>query len=386
MSWIKRLIRRILRLLLDLWGFLVGGNGVTITVVSGPTAITNCGSVEWRVHWGVDPMRDGWIIQHVRFDADVRDCERNPRVPNNPDGLEYWEAWEVSGGSVWVGAANNGIPHVADTFRTADEGEGTRGTVIETGRVRFYERYDLREPPWGHTVRPAGALPTVTVEPQGVTDAGARDHSLTVEWICCPDEHKQTFTTSIRKTGLLGIMRTLMSQKRSPLKIPAPLNLSSEIMKNPDIRTIVDMFRKMPAWSDTPTKNQEARKIIIQQLEQLLHQDTQMLRQAMQTYINEVSQKETGYDVAAMSKLYIINRYIFNVTEAASLDKRRFASFYNREDTQNTIHSLWPLSFTGEKKLELTGVFQGYFGESYLALQEFDYLLKEYGRRTADKK
>jgi hypothetical protein len=90
--------------------------------ISGPRALTDCGSAEWQVRWDLRNMRqNGWIIQYILWEADVTDCNGNPRRPRNPDGREFWEAWEVRNGRIWVGIASRSIAHRADTFRTVEK-------------------------------------------------------------------------------------------------------------------------------------------------------------------------------------------------------------------------------------------------------------------------
>src|SRR5262245_15923535 len=151
-----------------------------ISVVAAAAELTNTGSAEYRVRWSVpDPTANGWIVQHVRFTGAKFDAVGTP-VATNTTGAEYWEGWQVRAGRVFVGSS--ATPHNADTFRTVDEGAGTRGQLAITGRVTFLPGYNLREPPWGHTVPAAGALPTVTAAPPVWSDGFARLHRMQVTW------------------------------------------------------------------------------------------------------------------------------------------------------------------------------------------------------------
>lgn len=166
----------------------------TIAVTQAAHELTNTGSAEYAVQWAVpDPSANGWIIQHVTFSAEKRDCTGNVVAANNGP-LEFWEGWEVRGGRVFIGSTANA--HVADTFRTVDEGAGTRGTARIIGRVTFIPNFDLRIPPWGHAVAAAGALPTIQVRPRGWTDGFARRHEMVVTWDDCaaPATHSVTTT------------------------------------------------------------------------------------------------------------------------------------------------------------------------------------------------
>ena len=164
----------------------------SISIVQKAKSLTKCGSAESKVKWSVSGKRNGWIIQHVKFRTAVTDCKGKKRAPLGANGLEYWEGWEVKNGNVFVGFAAGGSPHNADTFRTVDEGNKTKGRASITGRVRFLRGFKLNTPPWGFTVPAAMSLPTMTVPPKGWHDAGAARHTLRINWNCCGATQQQT--------------------------------------------------------------------------------------------------------------------------------------------------------------------------------------------------
>ncbi|MEZ4361326.1 MAG: DUF4157 domain-containing protein [Kofleriaceae bacterium] len=152
---------------------------VTITVTQAPLALTQRGSAEYKVRWSVGGGKNGWVIQHVRFRPAIKNAAGADIAAKNIS-LEYWEAWQVRNGSVFVGSSASA--HSADTFRTISEDPNTKGQVDVIGKVAFVEGYDLQEPPWGHTVAPAGALPTMTSAPAGWSDGSAQDHTMRVNY------------------------------------------------------------------------------------------------------------------------------------------------------------------------------------------------------------
>ncbi len=163
----------------------------TITTVNAAHELTNTGSAEFGVQWGVpDNMANGWMVQHVRFDGAKTDCAGNAVATNTTVGVEYWEGWQVRAGHVFIGSSADA--HQADTFRTADEGASTKGRLTITGHVTFLPGFNLTEPPWGHTVPQAGALPTLTAAPPGWSDGLARSHQMTATWDDCavPPTHR----------------------------------------------------------------------------------------------------------------------------------------------------------------------------------------------------
>jgi RHS repeat-associated protein len=165
-----------------------------ITVTRAATATSDCGAASFKVRWSVTDKGTGWVIQHLFTDKiNVMDCDgKKVDKPKNDTETEFWEAWEVTNGDVWVGAAKDMVKHNADTFSSNNEGEGTCGTIEFAGKVKFVEGYKLTEPPWGHTVADARDLPTLRTKPEGWTDDGAADHTLKINWRCCPDKRQTT--------------------------------------------------------------------------------------------------------------------------------------------------------------------------------------------------
>jgi RHS repeat-associated protein len=166
----------------------LGLAGVVIQRLVPPLNTSNCGGAVSEVHFlmswisSIDKVPDGWIIQHIKFEAYVEDCKGRRVRPSNPDGLEYWEAWKVKNGVVYVG--DTSTLHVSDRFQTADEGTGYKGSIQISGRVTFLQGYKLTYPPWKTGSFTGISLPTVTRFP-GWNDSGADDHILTVKFNCC---------------------------------------------------------------------------------------------------------------------------------------------------------------------------------------------------------
>lgn len=371
-------------LLEDIRGFIAGNGGLRITVVSGPTDVTNCGAASYQVRWSLrDITKTGWIIQHVRFESRVTDCRGKPKPSNTPNGLEYWEGWEVSGGKVWVGFATGGAEHSADTFQTVDEGADTKGTSAIRGKVRFVENFGLTTPPWGYTVPQSGALPTLTppAEPDGWSDVGADAHELVVSWVCCDGTEEQSTTTHLGPSliqRILDVMRRLFSRALGG-KEPSPRIETEEL--SPMVNDAIDLLNSIPAWSEIAPNGHESRQEVIAKLSQLSKNDSEVLRDVISRYVDRKKASATGYDVAAMSRLYLLNRVLFNVSDRAKLGSPRFGSFAGIPYGEDWVNELWPLSVDDRGNLHLTGQFGGYFGESYLAVQEFEHFARTFARR-----
>ena len=172
--------------------------GMTINVTQPGTELTRIGAAWYQVHWNAPANSNGWIVQHIDFSNYVTQAD-GTLVNGNNTPVEYWEAWEVQNGRVFVGPASGGGIHVADTFRTVSEGTGKRGVVTIFGHVEFIPGYTLNTPPWGNTVPEARSLPSMRSAPPGWSDSGTLPHWMTVQFNCTdPDaaNHTQTVTTN----------------------------------------------------------------------------------------------------------------------------------------------------------------------------------------------
>jgi hypothetical protein len=152
---------------------------VTINVVQAATALSQRGAATYRVRWSVGGGKNGWVIQHATQRAAIKNASENAVASTNIT-TEFWEGWQVRNGDVFVGSSTT--RHSADSFTSRDENPDTKGRVELIGKVAFVEGYNLTEPPWGHTVPSAGALPTMTSAPAGWSDGGAQDHKLTIDY------------------------------------------------------------------------------------------------------------------------------------------------------------------------------------------------------------
>jgi hypothetical protein len=152
---------------------------VTISVTKAAEALSQRGSAEYKVKWSVGGGKNGWVVQHVKFQPAIQNSAGGAAAARNPS-IEYWEGWQVRGGNVFVGSGASA--HQADTFRTTSEAADTKGRIQVIGKVAFLENYNLTEPPWGHTVPAALALPTMTSAPDGWSDGSAQNHTLTVNY------------------------------------------------------------------------------------------------------------------------------------------------------------------------------------------------------------
>jgi hypothetical protein len=344
---------------------------LNIKVVKDVESLSKCGGFEFQVQWQVDDAPNGWVIQHVIFSSDVHRCA-GPRIdaPNE----EYWEAWRVDAGVVHIGNGPN--LHHADTFRVPGYGNGTRGFTLIKGKVKFMESYKLVIGPGGPwregQVAAAGALPTTRTAPAGWDESDALDHSAEARWNCCGG--KEAFVTAVGRV-VTAEFHDDGQHGSSPDGNGQGRRMGEGVAKT------VGELRSMPAWSELPAGDRKGLDTVMRRLQQLSKQRDATLRAAFSAYLDE-ERKAGGPSVAAMSRLFLANRYLFAVPAELPLGSMPFfGGWLGVPMNEETVNPLWPFATSKSGKLSLTGQFQGYTGDDYLAVAEFDRFRTQFGRR-----
>jgi hypothetical protein len=176
---------------------------LTFSTVSGPTP-ADCGGFSWGVRWAVrnaTSSTNGWIVQKVEYNRDVKDCSSPPNdVPYsagsglNPAWYPLWEAWQVRGGNVFIGRSAS--PHSADTYGAPPIGDSTKGNLEVKGTADYYDGLTLPSSFTVTNAAPTWALPATNTQPTLSGGAGVLDHSLEATWDCCTSTKTTTLTTS----------------------------------------------------------------------------------------------------------------------------------------------------------------------------------------------
>ena len=148
-------------------------------------------------------------------------------------------------------------------------------------------------------------------------------------------------------------------------------------------QAVVELLRQMPSWSDlAPGEDGVAQRQEIESaVRRIASYDVADVTAAVERFVDEASAAPSGLGVSAMSKLYVLDRYMFAVPPWTSLGERRFASFRGVPVEGDRIGELWPWSIDDGGGLRLTGVFAGYIGEAFQALREFEHFRDTYGLR-----
>jgi hypothetical protein len=163
---------------------------------------------------------------------------------------------------------------------------------------------------------------------------------------------------------------------------------SEDVVCLVEANEIVEKLEACPAWSETYPggatypDNGKARKQIVKLLEEIRQYPLDVVRAGIKQYVSKKQESATGYDVAEMSRLYLLNKYIFVIPEKVPFGLARFFGGWSGipHGSEGT-ELLWPFSKNPDGTLSLTGDFGGYNGPKYAAIDAFDYYREVFGKR-----
>jgi len=145
---------------------------------------------------------------------------------------------------------------------------------------------------------------------------------------------------------------------------------------------IIELIESCPAWNLLYEDDVSNRKIVIAQLQEIAKFDVSVVRLAIEKYYKG-KEADNSFDITSRSRLYVLNRCLFNVPPKASFEGTAFGGWAGvpYDEIENTINWMWPLSTDDNGNLQLTGRFRGYYGPPYRVIEEFDYFNERFGRR-----
>jgi hypothetical protein len=142
------------------------------------------------------------------------------------------------------------------------------------------------------------------------------------------------------------------------------------------LNELVAMIENVPPWTVAKPKEKE----ILSSLATLDAFPTATLRDAVAEYVKR-REAAGHYLLAEMSKVYLVNRFIFKVPEREGQDVRFFGGWDGVPFTNGVANYMWPLAFGADGSIIMKGRYRGYAGPPYRGLEEFDFFSKRYGRR-----
>ena len=344
-----------------------------IKVLKKPTKVGNCGGVEYQVRWILDPADTGYVIQRVNFGHEVLKCDgtadpdlTGAKSCSGSDAPTYFEAWRVENGKVFIGTGKK--PHNADTYRILDHPSRKKRHEI-LGKVQFIAGYkltlgngadDWQEP----GVKLAGVLPTRATAPAEFDADAARDHNLSVEWDCCGAKP--------REPRIEGGPTTSDDDTKEKVTNTVPIEVS------PGAKRATRLIESFPTWMEA-NASQQAKTALMTRLKRIdaLHSD--VIRGGIELYIDQ-SKRAKSYSVDEESRLYLLNRYLFKLPRLVPVGEFPFFGGWDIPVDGERFNPSWPF-VVKPSGLVLEGAFSGYYGDEYMALDEFDYFRQMYRRR-----
>jgi len=146
---------------------------------------------------------------------------------------------------------------------------------------------------------------------------------------------------------------------------------------------IKSILVNMYPWARLESTEVGLKILILNDFTKILEYPIKVIPRGIKIYMYECNSSKDGYNTDDMSKLYILNRYLFDLPEYVDINEPRFAAIRGIPVDKDKVNLLWPFEKTQNKELKITGIFKGYSGESLQALQEFDFFKNKYGVKKA---
>jgi hypothetical protein len=148
---------------------------------------------------------------------------------------------------------------------------------------------------------------------------------------------------------------------------------------NEQISEVVARLDAMPSWYAVDPNTPETRTAIKNKCEAIrVHYSHSIIREAI---VRVLRTADPTTETAMASKVFVLNRFLFEVPEDADAATiRHFGGWVGVPVKNGRVDMLWPWC-QDSNGLELKGSFQGYFGEGYDGVGEFDYFSAHYDGR-----
>ncbi len=148
------------------------------------------------------------------------------------------------------------------------------------------------------------------------------------------------------------------------------------------VSEILEVLLDMPCWSEVGHYDQTGRCRMTGALQRISEFPLNDIRAAMEEYIRRSRQSTNGYDVCAMSRLYVLNKYLFRIPEQVPRSSAKFfGGWMGIPYDDEHVSMAWPVSETSNGERAITGVGAGFMGGEYQALAAFDYYRATFGTR-----
>ncbi len=161
---------------------------------------------------------------------------------------------------------------------------------------------------------------------------------------------------------------------------------------------VVQMLVDMPAWGSFSVYGDygEEEAEIERVARAIAAYDLDVIRAAFQRYGDQEWAEPGGAGMWADTKLYVLNKFLFDLPETVRRDSPHFRPFGGwgglpitgdplQPDPSDEMSMRWPWSEDESGTWRLTGRYGGSMGPPYLAMEAFDFYRKEFGRREVSE-
>lgn len=152
------------------------------------------------------------------------------------------------------------------------------------------------------------------------------------------------------------------------------------------IKEVILLIEDCPAWSDISSGDKDSFQRIYMNFEKISKSDIEVTREAIKLFIRD-RQRAKKYYVKDMSQVFLLNRYLLNVPSAMVSQKTvaRYGGWVGIPIDSENINLLWPFSLNRDGSLQIVGKYNGYIGDDYMGLDEFDDFKERFGLRKTNK-
>lgn len=149
---------------------------------------------------------------------------------------------------------------------------------------------------------------------------------------------------------------------------------------------ILRLLQKSPSWAKQPAPTEQDLVEIIENLEAISKYPTKDIVNAVRIFEENMNASDMGY-VERAAKIFLLNRYIFNVPQQVKKRETRFfGGWFGVPQNGDEIDMMWPLASTPDGKVKIVGEYRGYGGDAYMMTRECEHCNKKYGRRVDNDK
>jgi len=151
-----------------------------IANVDGPKDL-GCGGFAWKVWFDLDKPAeaDGWMIQEI---TDVREIKDDKGDIVDRETVHFWEAWEVKKGKTGTVWQDQNLDDNDDAYNESSHPK-TKGTIVTTGTVKFFEGPLPADFKTNNPDTMAGILHSTTKKPD-CWDGTGTTHNISSTWDC----------------------------------------------------------------------------------------------------------------------------------------------------------------------------------------------------------